>query len=150
MPSRHDSKTFSTELKDSDPYLYRNDPRHLCCAQPSGCYFGVREPFATQDPAAHFKCKCKCGGEEADIDAPLFAGRTSLGAGIDAPALFMGITGEFCFAAPPTTICFFGPPTELWAKTGGQKAFPDRVKARTTPIARLSITHSFCTSTIES
>jgi len=59
-------------------------------------------PFTAQEPPAHFDV----------VETAL------------APALFAGITGEFCFAAPPTAIGFFGPPRAFCADAGcdGAKA----------------------------
>jgi hypothetical protein len=62
-------------------------------------------PFATQEPAAHFK----------------------VGDMVTDPPLFVGTAGEFCFAvppiepcfaAPPIEFCFFGPPMAFWAEAG--------------------------------
>src|ERR1700722_7673976 len=57
-------------------------------------------PFTAQEPPAHFDV----------VETAL------------APPLFAGITGEFCFAAPPTAVGFFGPPRAFCADAGRDRA----------------------------
>jgi hypothetical protein len=79
-------------------------------------YLGCREPFATQAPAAHFRC---LGDMAATVTGLLtgLAGGFIFAAGIEA-VLLTGSTGEFCLAAPPIGVCFFGPPIDVWAEAG--------------------------------
>jgi hypothetical protein len=79
-------------------------------------YLGCREPFATQAPAAHFRC---LGDTVATVTGLLtgLGGGFIFAAGIEA-VLLTGSTSEFCLAAPPTEVCFFGPPIDVWAEAG--------------------------------